>query len=102
MINQLIASVIIEAKTGSHDMARAFLKSYAEDLRDERNNSPYEDAEGKATLKTKEDLIWQLMDGLEVEFESHIEAVKERYPCLKESDISTGYLQSLPNGWTQS
>ena len=99
-MEKVIEALIIEAKQGAYEMVTTYMRNYAQALK-EAVYEPGLDDNDKRVISAKEDLIWEMMDELSAEHESHIEEVKHRYKDYKCSDISTDYLQNL-KGWTLS
>lgn len=96
-MKEVITALIIEAKQGMYDNVRTYLVSYAEAMR-EAVNEPGLDNEGKDIIKAKEDLLWELLDGLDIVHQNAVEMVKENHGCYTDT---SAYLQTLKN-WTQS
>lgn len=98
--NILIKHLLIEGKQSVFDRLKAIAVKWAEEMR-EYKNEPGNDEEDKRVVQGKEDVLWDLIEEFNNDFEMHISEINERFPeqC---SDTSTEYGKAGLPGWTQN
>jgi len=97
MINQILASLIIESITKGFDACYRQAVESAE-YHQEQSNLQVNTKEWRENADAIQEAMWRLADDITTERDKQIEAVKERYECW---DTSTDYFENLRN-WTQT
>jgi hypothetical protein len=89
--------LLIESKKNTWNQLKSKIIAQADLLSDLQDNNEISPA-SKKELKGKEDLLWELLDNLEITFGVEIEELESKLSC---GESSGGYFQFLQN-WTPS